>query len=1027
MRKIYFAIVFVFMHLPGRTQTSVHDGEIMLIRGKWTKEETVNGHNDPALFSSQFPALLKRTDTLAALLKTCYPEPTGIEAIYYSTINHSPLFNGAPASYGLNSLYKSYYFNTNLKKIMLGGETETWIDININNFGNLLHEDGIWIIDGKPTTAYTTWPKDGEWKGFPLYKNEDRIRGDDKAILITRNGRLPFIPLTQKQYLLALKNRRNTERANIYTPDKAEKDFQLTIAAIRNNKALSVETKEKMITDMQQIHAGQMANSSESMNKMNSAFDQKILTIDNYLSSHSDLELQQPVVTSRLWDFPGYFGAEKNQRAYTPVRIDPSYFDSTLPHNTPQFIVMQWTIGKDAPKTAFGKILEADFPVSKLAVMVNSSGKDKDLSNEPLVKGPDMEAIRKKAELYADSVLKKKPVMFTAPFAIAKPIDTGTSFKIPPRNEGMLGAIPSKKMTSVELQGYLENIEKKYTSLLISEGRKLPEVTTLSAADISDAATLYLLSGANDQAAWCAFKSVEKDPDDVVLLNNAGAVLNACGFQPVAIPILQNALDKLPNNSTLENNIGQSYIMLGDVTKAKTYLQNVLTSSPYHPHANFSLACIEYAKGNNSGALNYVQKSLRGSYTDGAMHLLYKLNPDARLWNILKGHYKATDYFNEDKYHLPKQCENISEVTVLRAEYKGYREMVERVKKQFDDIRKSENEAGVKAMMESTHNYQNSSLRTSPFTELGAMMVKEIILRLGDEQDRLSRAQIIYKKEIQDLYDAYNYAYSHAASCAEQLALGNTYMEKMAAVTTEYQKIWLPVYREFFDDYAYWGRIQFSDKHLQRAAYAAAASGYLGELLRLAETHFLNLCDPETDIKKNEDDYKIPEPDCGLDIGFKFGVGSVRIDCEKMEFHFGEFIIADVVHTYKTHSTTIAIGAGLQAEFGGEKLKAGPIQGGFTARGSMQYFVTLDNEHASDQGFIWDGAIQYEQKFNTELKSGIKKIDEVKTNSVDISARTVLSLHNGFTSSGSVYEQLDKILEVKPEKQENKNVKIFKQ
>jgi hypothetical protein len=61
------------------------------------------------------------------------------------------------------------------------------------------------------------------------------------------------------------------------------------------------------------------------------------------------------------------------------------------------------------------------------------------------------------------------------------------------------------------------------------------------------------------------------------------------------------------------------------------------------------------------------------------------------------------------------------------------------------------------------------------------------------------------------------------------------------------------------------------------------------------------------------------------------------------------------------------------------------------------------------------------------LKTGleIKKIDEVKTNSVDVSAKTILSVQNGFTSSGSVYEQLDKILEVKPEKQVNKNVKIF--
>ena len=178
-------------------------------------------------------------------------------------------------------------------------------------------------------------------------------------------------------------------------------------------------------------------------------------------------------------------------------------------------------------------------------------------------------------------------------------------------------------------------------------------------------------------------------------------------------------------------------------------------------------------------------------------------------------------------------------------------------------------------------------------------------------------------------------------------------------------------------------------------------------------------------MKKEEEDYVIKEPDCGIDIGLNLGIGSFRIDCEKMEYHFGGFLVADVVHSYRDHSTTIAIGAGLDLKFGGEKLKAGPIQGGFGATGKMQYFLTFDGTRPSDQGFIWEGAVQYEQNFNTELGTGIKKIDEVKTNSVDLSAKTILSVHNGFTSSGSLYEHLDKILDVKPETQVNKNIKIF--
>jgi hypothetical protein len=167
----------------------------------------------------------------------------------------------------------------------------------------------------------------------------------------------------------------------------------------------------------------------------------------------------------------------------------------------------------------------------------------------------------------------------------------------------------------------------------------------------------------------------------------------------------------------------------------------------------------------------------------------------------------------------------------------------------------------------------------------------------------------------------------------------------------------------------------------------------------------------------------MPDYDCLVDIGLNFGIGSFAIDCEKMEYHFGGLLVADVVHTYRDHRTTIAIGAGLDLKFGGKKLKAGPIQGGFQATGKMQYFLTFDGTRPSDQGYIWEGAIKYKQK----LQTGNKDIGDIETNSLNLSAKTVLSLHNGFTSTGSLYEQIDKVMGTQPEKQVNKNIKIYNQ
>lgn len=166
----FVSVFFLLFYCSAFSQLSEHSGEIMQIKGKWTKHETVNQHADPFLFSNQYPVLLKETDTLVNLLKEAYPNPTGLEAMYHASINESPLFERAPAAYRLSSGYHSYYFNYHLNKILPGGETETEVSFFINEFGysDFLQSQGDWMIDNKSTTVYVPWETQGQWKGFPF-------------------------------------------------------------------------------------------------------------------------------------------------------------------------------------------------------------------------------------------------------------------------------------------------------------------------------------------------------------------------------------------------------------------------------------------------------------------------------------------------------------------------------------------------------------------------------------------------------------------------------------------------------------------------------------------------------------------------------------------------------------------------------------------------------------------------------------------------------------------------------------------
>ena len=114
--------------------------------------------------------------------------------------------------------------------------------------------------------------------------------------------------------------------------------------------------------------------------------------------------------------------------------------------------------------------------------MLDGEKKDENELNDMVVKGPDMVAIRKKAGLYADSVLKKNHPVFTPPLNAMIPKDVSSGYKIPPRNERMLGAIPAKDLSPSELKLYLDSIEKKCTALLLEQGWKLPNLSSLSVA-----------------------------------------------------------------------------------------------------------------------------------------------------------------------------------------------------------------------------------------------------------------------------------------------------------------------------------------------------------------------------------------------------------------------------------------------------------------------------------------------------------------------------------------------------------------
>jgi tetratricopeptide (TPR) repeat protein len=539
--------------------------------------------------------------------------------------------------------------------------------------------------------------------------------------------------------------------------------------------------------------------------------------------------------------------------------------------------------------------------------------------------------------------------------------------KLPSKDSKTLGALPQKPLSAAALQVYAQALDKKLTPAFRQAfGTILVNTDKYSPITLSNASAIATEMGMLDQAVLLALKSVERDPANPIVLNNAGAVLHKGGLEIAAIPMLETAEQSDPGNSTIENNLGQSYLTLGDRDKATQHLQAAIAATPYHPLANSSLAQIELEKGNRQAALTHVENSLRGGFTDKAWHMLYKVKKDPVLMDYFRTRYKQPEYFNEDKYHLPFQCEKVSDIPAFRAEYEAYHKMLDRVKRKFDQEAKEEGELGKQQLMQKVKNFRPGDMVSqyqAPFMELANALLFDLAQEMtNNDADKIARAQKFYNQRTQALQQEYDKRLHYAEDCGARIGLSNDYMEKMAIETRTYQQVYLHIYKDFYLDNAYWSFFASNNKHLRRSAFCRLTSGFISVLQQLAVTHFLDVsldCASNEKEEKEAEEVKIegecPLTENGVELPFDEGA-KFNVNCEETEFQAGEVIILNVKHKFGSGETMWAIGPGVGYPVIGEHGKLlkvptlGPLHPGVDAGIKAQGYMSFKNGALQDYG-----------------------------------------------------------------------------
>lgn len=305
-----------------------------------------NIYRSPMAFDAK-PSFSTNDDHFASQLK--------IERDQYGV--SQSFVNGTPTiPYSYSAGFCAYHCGRNEHEIMRGAgcENGTFIDVNINSLVSitlLQHNNDIdaetMRIDNRPIRMMHVL-SGKKWKGYDLYVSQTGL--STYYVLLHRDGELPYIPVTRKQYLDRI-------------IQCLQKFFDKTIKASENPEGLAslMDKKEKdeQVRKLQKYRDDVLKYYRDEVEATTKAglLDTPAVIFDGIMNMNTS--------------YPIFIAQDKGGRLL--VTENPAYIKKDLPKYIPQLIVYSMWDAKDGPDPAMNpyKIYYQDFPIDKLKAMID--------------------------------------------------------------------------------------------------------------------------------------------------------------------------------------------------------------------------------------------------------------------------------------------------------------------------------------------------------------------------------------------------------------------------------------------------------------------------------------------------------------------------------------------------------------------------------------------------------------------------------------------------------------------------------
>jgi len=309
--------------------------DLLSIQGKWKTLQSE--HWGKGLPKNDVQQVGERVERLGRLFRAAYPEPKGMQA------EASWDFRGSarPYPYAFTTLYKAWYCNTNVDKLMLGDETGTWAYAFVNHLNWFASLQKDFQVEGRPVFLLT--PRAGELKGRTAYAgihNERSNTGEkfSRAVLVSRPGRSPIRPVTRRAFLEAF----------------------LAHAEARERNALA--SYDGVALDP--------ARKAEKQRRLQASYEHDLQPVRDRLKALSAQEGSEPAILGPGGVASTDFASEqKGGRAL--VFLDRQYFDPRLRPDVPQFVVVYWRWDNNVPAQNFRAEFERNIDLDAIAALLD--------------------------------------------------------------------------------------------------------------------------------------------------------------------------------------------------------------------------------------------------------------------------------------------------------------------------------------------------------------------------------------------------------------------------------------------------------------------------------------------------------------------------------------------------------------------------------------------------------------------------------------------------------------------------------